>query len=159
MVSLSGAVEAPSHMPSIDYDGFLRAVHGITRHAGDLDQAFRRMVFNILAYNRDDHTRQHAFLFDADDQWHLAPAYDLTFSSGPGGEHYLAVEGEGRSPTRAHVLRLAKRHGFSEAQVSQMIDAIRASIAEWPRHAQELGVSASRDEIAERLTYIDEAFG
>lgn len=159
MVSLSGAVEAPSHMPSIDYDGFLRAVHGVTRHAGDLEQAFRRMVFNILAYNRDDHTRQHAFLFDADDQWHLAPAYDLTFSSGPGGEHYLAVEGEGRTPTRAHVLRLGKRHGFSEAQVSQMIDAIRASIAEWPRHAQELGVSASRDEITERLTYIDKVFG
>lgn len=159
MVSLSGAVEAPSHMPSIDYDGFLRVVHGITRHAGDLEQAFLRMVFNILAYNRDDHTRQHAFLFDADDQWHLAPAYDLTFSSGLGGEHYLAIEGEGRRPTRAHVLRLAKRHGFSEAQVSQMIDAIRASIAEWPRHTQELGVSASRDEITERLTYIDEAFG
>lgn len=159
MVSLAGAVEAPSHMPSIDYDGFLRAVHGITRHAGDLEQAFRRMIFNILAYNRDDHTRQHAFLFDPDDQWHLAPAYDLTFSSGPGGEHYLAVEGEGRAPTRAHVLHLAKRHGFSEAQVSQMIDAIRASIAEWPRHAQELGVSASRDEITERFTYIDKAFG
>jgi serine/threonine-protein kinase HipA len=57
MVSLAGAVEAPSHMPSIDYDGFLRAVHGITRRAGDLEQAFRRMVFNVLAYNRDDHTR------------------------------------------------------------------------------------------------------
>jgi serine/threonine-protein kinase HipA len=159
MVSLAGAVEAPSHMPSIDYDGLLRAVYGITRHAGDLEQAFRRMVFNILAYNRDDHTRQHAFLFDAEGQWHLAPAYDLTFSSGPGGEHYLAVEGEGRRPTRAHVLRLGKRHGFSEARVSQMIDAVRASIAEWPRHAQELSVSASRDEITERLTYIDEAFG
>jgi len=88
-----------------------------------------------------------------------APAYDLTFSSGPGGWHHLAVEGEGRTPTRAHVLRLAKRHGFSEAQVSQMIEAIRASIAEWPRYAQELGVSASRDEITERLTYIDKVFG
>jgi len=159
MVSLAGAVEAPSHMPSIDYDGFLRAVHGITRHAGDLEQAFRRMVFNILAYNRDDHTRQHAFLLDTDDQWYLAPAYDLTFSSGPGGEHYLAVEGEGCLPTRAHILRLARRHGFSEAQVSQTIEAVRASIAEWPRYAEELGVRASRDEITERLTYIDKAFG
>ncbi|ETI58552.1 phosphatidylinositol kinase [Sphingobium sp. C100] len=159
MVSLAGAVEAPSHMPSIDYDGFLRAVHGITRHAGDLEQAFRRMLFNILAYNRDDHTRQHAFLLDADDQWHLAPAYDLTFSSGPGGEHYLAIEGEGRVPTRAHALRLAKRHGFSETQMSQMIDAVCGSIAEWPRHAEELGISVSRDEITERLRYIDKAFG
>ncbi|WP_336966896.1 type II toxin-antitoxin system HipA family toxin [Sphingobium aquiterrae] len=158
MVSLAGAVEAPSHMPSIDYDGYLRAVHGITRHAGDLEQAFLRMLFNILAYNRDDHTRQHAFLLDANDQWRLAPAYDLTFSSGPGGEHYLAVEGEGRAPTRAHVLRLAKRHGFSEVQVSQMIDAVRAAIAEWPRHAEELKIGASRDEVGERHAYIDKLF-
>lgn len=159
MVSLAGAVEAPSHMPSIDYDGFLRVVHGITRHAGDLEQAFRRMLFNILAYNRDDHTRQHAFLLGADDQWRLAPAYDLTFSSGPGGEHYLAVEGEGRTPTRAHVLRLVKRHGLSEAQVSEMIDAVRSSITDWPRHAEDLGVGASRNEIGERLAYIDRLFG
>jgi serine/threonine-protein kinase HipA len=159
MVSLAGAVEAPSHMPSIDYDGYLRAVYGITRHAGDLEQAFLRMLFNILAYNRDDHTRQHAFLLDPNDQWRLAPAYDLTFSSGLGGEHYLAVEGEGRAPTRVHVLRLAKRHGFSDAQVSQMIDAIRASIAEWPRHAEELEISVSRKEIGERLAHIDELFG
>ncbi len=158
MVSLAGAIEAPPHVPSIDYDGFLRSVHGITRHAGDLDQAFRRMLFNILAYNRDDHTRQHAFLLDANDQWHLAPAYDLTCSSGPGGEHYLAIEVEGRTPTRAHVLRLAKRHSFSEIQVSQMIDAIRGSIAEWPRHAEELDVGVSRDEIGERLAYIDKLF-
>lgn len=159
MVSLAGAVEAPSHMPSIDYDGFLRAVHWITRHAADLEQAFRRMLFNILACNRDDHTRQHAFLLDAEDQWRLAPAYDLTYSSGPGGEHYLAVEGERRAPTRADVLRLAKRHGFSEAQVSEMVDAIRVSIAEWPRHAEELNVRASLDEISERLALIDRLFG
>ncbi len=159
MVSLAGAAEAPSHMPSIDYDGYLRAVHGITRHAGDLEQAFRRMFVNILAYHRDDHTRQHAFLLGAHDQWRLAPAYDLTFSSGPGGEHYLAVEGEGRAPTRAHVLRLAKRHGFSEAQVSQMIDAIRASIAEWRHHAKELEIGASYDEISDRLAQIDRLFG
>jgi len=158
MISLAGAVEAPSHMPSIDYDGFLRVVHGITRHAADLEQAFRRMLFNVLAYNRDDHTRQHAFLLDANDQWRLAPAYDLTYSSGPGGEHYLAIEGEGRAPTRAHALRLAKRHGFSEAQVSGMIEAVRASIDEWPRHAEELNIGASRNEIGERLTLMDRAF-
>lgn len=158
MVSLAGAIEAPPHAPSIDYDGFLRAVQGITRHADDLDQAFRRMLFNILAYNRDDHTRQHAFLLGAGDQWRLAPAYDLTFSPGPGGEHYLAIEGEGRAPTRAHVERLAKRHGISDSSVSDMIDAVQASLAEWPVHAEELGVTASREEIAERLAYMDRIF-
>ena len=94
MVSLSGAIEAGWRAPSIDYDTFLRATMAITRHAEDLEAAFRRMVFNILAVNRDDHTRQHAFLL-TDHGWRLAPAYDLTFSTGPNGEHCMAVEGEG----------------------------------------------------------------
>lgn len=158
MVSLAGAIEATPHAPSIDYDGFLRTVQGITRHAEDLDQAFRRMLFNILAYNRDDHTRQHAFLLGTRDQWRLAPAYDLTFSHGPGGEHYLAVEGEGRAPTRAHVERLAKRHGVSDRSVSDMIDAVRASLAQWPVHAEELEVTVSREEIAERLAHMNRIF-
>jgi serine/threonine-protein kinase HipA len=64
MVSLAGAIEAPSTLPSTSYDMFLRATQAITRHAGDVAEVFRRMVFNILACNRDDHTRQHAFLMD-----------------------------------------------------------------------------------------------
>lgn len=159
MVSLAGAIEAPSDGPSIDYDGFLRAVRGITRHEADLTQAFRRMIFNILACNRDDHTRQHAFLMNETGEWRLAPAYDLTFSAGPGGEHYLAIEGEGRSPTREHVMALAKRHGLSEKIVGQMIDEIRAGLAQWPSIAGELGARASFDEIAARLSAIDKDFG
>ncbi|PKP97266.1 MAG: type II toxin-antitoxin system HipA family toxin, partial [Alphaproteobacteria bacterium HGW-Alphaproteobacteria-13] len=77
MVSLGGAVEASPHMPSLDYDGFLKATLAITRDVRDLEQAFRRMLFNILAHNRDDHVRQHAFLIDAKGEWHLAPAFDL----------------------------------------------------------------------------------
>jgi serine/threonine-protein kinase HipA len=159
MVSLAGAIEAPPELPSLDYEGFLRAVHGITRHEADLVQAFRRMIFNILACNRDDHTRQHAFLMDAGGDWRLAPAYDLTYSTGPGGEHYLAVEGEGRSPTRFHVMALAKRHGLADKIVQQMTDEVRASLAQWPAFASELGATASRDEIAARLEEISKNFG
>ena len=54
MVSLAGAIEAPSTLPSTSYDMFLRATQAITRHAGDVADVFRRMVFNILACNRDD---------------------------------------------------------------------------------------------------------
>ncbi len=87
MVSLGGAIEASPHMPSLDYDGFLRATLSITRDMRDVEQAFRRMVFNVLAHNRDDHVCQHAYLMDDKGEWRLAPAFDLTFSHGPGGEH------------------------------------------------------------------------
>jgi len=159
MVSLAGAAEAPSEMPSLDYDGFLRATMAITRHAGDVEQAFRRMVFNVLAHNRDDHTRQHSYLMGPSGEWRLAPAYDLTFSVGPGGEHYLAVEGEGRTPTRAHVLALGRRHGLSDRDIARIIDRTRGALAEWPVIAADVGVTVSRREIADRLEVTDDHFG
>lgn len=140
MVSLSGAVEAPWRSPA-SYDLFLRATLAITRHADDLHAAFRRMVFNVLASNRDDHTRQHSYLMDQAGQWRLSPAYDLTYSAGPGGEHYLDVEGEGKSPTRDHVRALGRRHSLPDRLIDAVIDEVGAAVASWPRFADEAGVS------------------
>lgn len=148
MVSLSGAVEAPWRTPA-SYDLFLRATLAITRSAADLHAAFRRMLFNVLASNRDDHTRQHSYLMDETGGWRLAPTYDLTYSAGPGGEHYLDVEGEGRNPTREHVRSLGRRYGLRDRQINTMIDEVRAAVADWARFAEEAGVTrASRAEIA-----------
>jgi serine/threonine-protein kinase HipA len=147
MVSLSGAVEAPWRTPA-SYDLFLRATQAITRHADDVQAAFRRMVFNVLASNRDDHTRQHSYLMDEHGQWRLAPAYDLTYSAGPGGEHYLDVEGEGKNPTREHVRVLGRRHGLSDRLIESIIDEVFAAVADWAHFADETGVTrASRAEI------------
>lgn len=149
MVSLAGAVEAPTEPGIVSYDTFLRATQAITRRKPDVEAAFRRMVFNILASNRDDHTRQHAYLMDAGGDWRLAPAYDLTYAPGPGGEHYLDIEGEGRNPTRAHVLRLGARHSLDAKAVAAMVEQVRAAVARWPAFGDAAGVTkASAKEIA-----------
>lgn len=158
MLSLGGAIESPWTQPST-YDLFLRATLAITRHAGDLAAAFRRMVFNILASNRDDHVRQHSYLMDSAGIWRLAPAYDLTYSTGPGGEHYLDVEGEGRRPTRAHVRALGKRHGYDKATVDQIADEVAAALAGWPGFADEAGVTTlSRTDITAAHADVAAAF-
>ena len=158
MVSLAGAIEAPAHAPS-SYDTFLRATLAVTRHADDVAAAFRRMIFNVLAGNRDDHTRQHSYLMDEGGDWRLAPAYDLTYSAGPGGEHYLDIEGEGRRPTREHVLSLGRRHGFSDEGADTMIDAVRAAVDAWPRFSDDAGVTrASKARIGRAHVAISEAF-
>jgi len=149
MVSLAGAAEAPTEPGIVSYDTFLRATQAITRRKPDVEAVFRRMVFNILASNRDDHTRQHAYLMDAGGDWHLAPAYDLTYAPGPGGEHYLDIEGEGRNPTRVHVLRLGARHSLGAKAVAVMVDEVRAAVARWPALSEAAGVTkASASEIA-----------
>jgi len=159
MVSLAGAIEAPADRPSAGYDTYLRATRAITRRAEDVVEAFRRMIFNVLASNRDDHTRQHAYLMDAAGTWTLAPAYDLTHSPGPGGEHYMDIEGEGRRPTRGHVLALAARHGLAERIVAPMIDEVRAAVSDWPTFAAATEVTAaSRGRIAEAIATVGADF-
>lgn len=149
MLSLSGAIESLPQTPS-SYDALLRATRAITRRADDVGAAFRRTVFNVLAHNRDDHTRQHAFLMDEAGDWRLAPAYDLTYAAGPGGEHYLDVEGEGRRPTRTHVVTLGKRHGLSEKQIDAAIEDVRSATSDWDSLAKAAGVgAASRKLVAE----------
>lgn len=54
-------------------------------------------------------------------QWQLAPAYDLTYSAAPGGEHYLDTEGEGRNPTRAQLQALGRRHGLLDRAIETVI--------------------------------------
>ena len=159
MVSLAGALEAPSEPGIVSYDTFLRATQAITRRRPDVEGAFHRMVFNILASNRDDHTRQHAYLMSATGDWRLAPAYDLTHSPGPGGEHYLDVEGEGRDPTRAHVLRLGARHGLDSKRVAAMVEEVRSALARWPAFGEAAGVTrSSAKEIASAHARVWAAF-
>ena len=159
MVSLGGAVEASPHMPSLDYDGFLQATLAITRDMRDVEQAFRRMVFNVLAHNRDDHVRQHAYLMDDKGEWHLAPAFDLTFSHGPGGEHYMAVMGEGRAITRGHVEALGVRHGIAGKRISAIIDEVRPTVDNWVAYAADCGVGRSKNDIGTALARMSESFG
>ncbi|ACI98135.1 type II toxin-antitoxin system HipA family toxin [Rhodospirillum centenum] len=140
MLSLCAALEAPYGVTAASYDTFLRATLALTRSAADVAMAFRRMVFNVLAHNRDDHTRQHSYLMDRQGRWRLAPAYDLTFSRGPGGEHYLDVEGEARQPTVEHMLALGRRHGLKDRQMASILDEVRGGVARWSGLAGVYGV-------------------
>ena len=159
MISLAGAVEAPCNIPSASYDTLLRATRAITRHEADVEQAFRRMIFNVLAHNRDDHTRQHSYLMQEDGDWRLAPAYDLTYSDGPGGEHYLDIEGEGRLPTRAHVTKLGRRHGLDLSRIDSIIEEVEEAVSEWGGFAKMAQVERSLAHIAERVAGVRAAFG
>ncbi len=154
MVSLVGAIEARPDAPS-SYDLFLRATRAITRRANDVAATFQRMVFNVLACNRDDHTRQNAYLMNPVGEWRLAPAFDLTYALDPGGEHYLDIEGEGRCPTRARVMSLGTRHGLDARRVATAIEDVAAAVADWPIQARNAGVSkGSTNMVQEALTRV-----
>ena len=144
MHTAAGLLDVDFRQPSIDYENLLKLVRWTTRHAGDQDEMFRRMAFNVLAHNRDDHLKNHAFLMDPRGSWRLSPAYDVSFSDGPGGEHHLAIAGEGRRPDRKHIESVGRALGMRPAAIAALVDPVFAAIADWPRHADAAGVPARR---------------
>jgi serine/threonine-protein kinase HipA len=108
--TLAGLLHANFRLPSaVDYGTFLRATRFLTRNQVEVNKAYERAVFNVVFNNRDDHAKNISFRLSQDRTWHLAPAYDLTYCEGPGGEHQMDVCGEGRFITRGNMLELAKQ--------------------------------------------------
>lgn len=124
MYTLAGFLHADFRIPSVDATTFLRATRAITHDEREVAKAFRRVVFNVAFNNRDDHVKNFAFCLDQQRQWKLAPAYDLTFNEGPGGEHQMDVCGEARTPGRAELMRLATVAAVPAAEASEIIDLI-----------------------------------
>lgn len=112
-----------------------------------LTEAFRRMVFNIMAANCDDHSKNFSFLLRQGSQWELAPAYDVTYAYNPQGEwtyqHLMGVGGRFSGITQADCLSVADRFGIGPAK--QVIRQVKAAIERWPEFAAQAGVEA--DEI------------
>jgi serine/threonine-protein kinase HipA len=131
MHTLGGLFHASHRLPSLDYEGLLRGTRALTRNEAAVEEAFRRMAFNVFAHNRDDHVKNFSFLMDRSGEWRLAPAYDLVFSEGPGDEHTMAVHGEGRNPTTAHMLQLADVCDVNRKRAHDIIAQVREAVNRW----------------------------
>jgi serine/threonine-protein kinase HipA len=143
VASAAALLETAWDIPSFGYEELLKATNLITRYQPDVLMTYRRMVFNVLAHNRDDHAKQHAYLMSSQGDWRLAPAYDLTFSSGPGGEHYLTVNGRGKDITHADFERVAENQGISRKLAREIIDEVATGVSLFRDIARTYGVRRS----------------
>ena len=155
MQTVAALLDVDFRTATLDYSELLKVVRLMTRDQRAVEEMFRRMVFNVRVLNRDDHLKNHAFLMDKTGSWSLAPAYDLSFSSGPGGEHTLLVAGEGRRPGRAQVEKVAAKGGIKPIRVAAIIEQVDSAVATWSDAADEAGVPAQRR--SEVLSAITEA--
>jgi len=142
--SFGNMIHSNFRIPSCDYEMFLRVTRILTKNHSDVVAAFRMMVFNILAFNRDDHVKNFSYIMDHTGGWHLAPAYDLTFAAGPGGEHSMTVAGEGRTPRREHLFTLAEGAGLERRHVLSILEEVMESVAGWRQYALDSGVGKQR---------------
>lgn len=138
--TLGGLLQLPHGYPALDYRDLLKVTRRLTRDEAAVAEMFRRACFNVFARNRDDHTRNFAFLMDERGTWQPSPAYDLTFANGPGGEHTMLIAGEGRAPNHEHLLKLANECDLRHAEA--IVDEVRAAVDRFREFSEEAGVPA-----------------
>lgn len=124
------------------YEQALAVVQRLNLGYPALQELFRRMIFNVLARNQDDHTRNIAFLMDRDGQWRLAPAFDVVCSYNPSGtwtnRHQMSVQGKRDDFVAADLLRVADQFGIKHAH--EILQRIGAAVAQWPTLARAAAV-------------------
>lgn len=114
-------------------------------------QIFRRMVFNVMSRNCDDHTKNFSFILKEGQNWELAPAYDVTHTHNPRGkwtyQHLMSVNGKFDDITRADLLMEAERFGVTRPE--EALSDVRSSLENWSEHAKEAGLNQTKaDELA-----------
>jgi len=139
MLSAAGLLHDDYEHSTLDYGNLIYQAKKLTNNAQAAEQMFRRTAFNVLAHNRDDHSKNFAFLMDAEGMWTLAPAYDLTFSSSSQGYHSTACAKNYIDPGMKELLELANVFSINKAKVT--IDEIKGVIDDWRRYAELSGVS------------------
>lgn len=108
MISVAGLLETSHRIPNLDYHILMKLTLRLTNDYSQLEELYRRMCFNVFSHNRDDHSKNFSYLYDAEQgRWILSPAYDLTYSSSIGGEHATTVDGNGSNPGKKELLAVA----------------------------------------------------
>jgi serine/threonine-protein kinase HipA len=133
---------------SYSYEQALLVMRKLQLPMRDLEEQYRRMVFNLVARNQDDHVKNIAFLMDRTGQWSLSPAFDITWSFNPAGDwtatHQMTVNGKRDQFTRADLLAAGRSAQLKRGRAEAIAEEVIAAVRDWPRHAAEAGVPEDR---------------
>ena len=112
-----------------------------------IEEQVRRMIFNIVARNQDDHVKNIGFLMDAGGNWSLSPAFDVTYSYNPLGDwtsrHQMSMNGKVDNFTHQDFKSFAKMAGMKRGRIEQIINDVQSVVKNWPVYAQKAGVAES----------------
>jgi serine/threonine-protein kinase HipA len=133
---------------SYSYEQALLVMRQLQLPMRDLEEQYRRMVFNLVARNQDDHVKNIAFLMDRTGQWSLSPAFDVTWSFNPSGDwtatHQLSVNGKRDHFTRADLLAAGRSALLKRGRADTIAEEVISAVGDWPRHAADAGVPEDR---------------
>lgn len=142
--SVAGLTHCNFNVPMhYSYDELFRLTRYLTGNQQDLYQLYRRMVFNIIGRNQDDHAKNFAFLMDEKGTWSLSPAYDITYANGTGytKNHQLSLRGKTNDFTKKDLLDIAKLHSLKENIVKEIIEQTIEIFSTFRNRANELEIN------------------
>jgi len=139
---------------SFSYEQLFQTLRELRLPYPDAEQLFRRMVFNVVARNCDDHTKNFAFLLKKDGKWELAPAYDVCHAYQPRhrwvSQHALSIHGKRTHISKDDLMTIGRSIRYKKA--AETIEEISKTVGQWKTFADAVAVSPTlRDEIASTL--------
>jgi serine/threonine-protein kinase HipA len=127
-----------------DYSQLFMVISNLKLGDDAISQAFRRMAFNVMAKNCDDHTKNFAFLLKQGESWELAPAYDITHAYNPHGEwtyqHLMSVNGKFNGIKRSDLLAEAERFGVRRPL--DLLNEVRSALDSWQQFSTDAGLNS-----------------
>ena len=145
---------------SCSYEQALLTIRRLELPMAAVEEQFRRMVFNIVARNQDDHVKNIAFLMNKEGEWSLAPAFDVTYSYNPAGAwtgtHQMALNGKRDGFGLADFDACAKSAVMKRGRAQAILAEVQAAVERWPEFAAEAGLTEQVREkirLAHRLTF------
>jgi serine/threonine-protein kinase HipA len=129
---------------AFSYEGYFRTIRQIGLGQPSIDEAFRRMTFNLAARNQDDHVKNLGFVMDANGDWRLAPAFDLTWAMGGqwARTHQMTARGKDDEFTRDDLLAIGREFDVAKGGAG-IIEQVDAALAVWPTAAREAELDAT----------------
>jgi len=122
------------------YEQAFLVLRQLDQPTATVEQMFRRMVFNVVARNQDDHVKNIAFLMDRRGRWKLAPAYDVTYSYRPDSKwtskHQMSVNGKRDGFTLRDFDACGRAAMLPSGRAGRIVDDVRQVAAEWDRYAE-----------------------
>ena len=145
---------------SYSYEQLFQTMRELKLTYAQAEQMFRRMVFNVLARNCDDHTKNFSFILKKGGNWELAPAYDICHAYRPGSEwvshHALSINGKRDNITREDLITIGQSIRNKKAKV--MIDEINEKVQQWSHYAAIAGVDKEKTEAIGKTLQIEACF-
>ncbi|MCX6226145.1 MAG: type II toxin-antitoxin system HipA family toxin [Bacteroidia bacterium] len=139
------------------YEQIFQTMRRLYLPYADMEQMFRRMVFNVIARNQDDHTKNHSFIMNRSGEWSLAPAYDVCYAYSPSGQwtnrHQLSLNNKRDYFTLSDMIAVAEKADITYAR--QILQEITETVSRWKHYAREAQVNPKHIDVIDKALRVN----